>query len=148
MINEGRPDAAVRLLADSYEGRNVPLGTTVCGREDVRKSLETLLHAFPDLSIRIHGILDGSDSLVLYWSATGTHRGDFERIPATGRETTASGSSLFHFDGAVILDGLHVWDFAGLLRSMRLLPALPGRSGRSGNGQQSAMESHFRTGSR
>lgn len=142
-INEGRPDEAVRLLADDYEGHNVPLGTTVRGREDVREGLETLFRAFPDLTISIHRMLEESDSLVLYWSATGTHSGDFERIPATGRETCASGTSLFHFEDLVIIDGLHVWDFAGLLRSMRLLPTL---SGRTGDRQQATMEQHFQTG--
>lgn len=139
-MNGHRADDVARLLTEDYEGRNVPLGTNVNGRAEVRDGLVKLFRAFPDLSIRVHGMLEGSDSLVLYWSATGTHRGDFERIPATGRETTASGSSLFHFDGAAIADGLHVWDFAGLLRSMRLLPSLPGRAG---DRQHVALDRHF-----
>jgi ketosteroid isomerase-like protein len=48
----------------------------------------------------------------------------FPDIPPTGREIEVRGVSLLTVEDGKITHGLNVWDTAGLLRALRLLPEL------------------------
>jgi hypothetical protein len=50
------------------------------------------------------------------------------KIPATGRKVVVQGMSMLTLRDGKITRGLHVWDVAGLLRAMGLLPVLWPRS--------------------
>jgi hypothetical protein len=45
-------------------------------------------------------------------------------IPATGRPVTVRGVSVCHVEGGRIVRAMHIWDVAGLLRAIGLLPEL------------------------
>jgi predicted ester cyclase len=55
------------------------------GREGVRKSLEMLFAAFPDLRFEIEQILASGDFVVVRYNVTGTHKGNFAGIAATNK---------------------------------------------------------------
>jgi hypothetical protein len=46
------------------------------------------------------------------------------RIPPTGRSIAVRGTSVLTVESGKIIRGLYVWDVAGLLRSIGLLPEL------------------------
>ncbi|MCI0394828.1 MAG: ester cyclase [Chloroflexi bacterium] len=112
------------LYAADYQG--VDLGQTEPqqGPQGARQSAGRFLAAFPDLSFSAADTVCHDNRIVLCWTIHGSHRGTLMNIPPSGREVTIRGVSLFTVNGDKIAEGYHLWDLAGLLRAMRLLPDL------------------------
>jgi predicted ester cyclase len=55
---------------------------------------------------------------------SGTQRGAFMGIPATGRFVEVRGVSILTIENGLIARGTNIWDTAGLLRALHLLPEL------------------------
>jgi predicted ester cyclase len=77
------------------------------------------LAAFPDLVVRITDILAEGDKVVIWYAASGTHRGEFEGIAATGRRATWIGSDLLRLHRLKIAEGRFLDDSLGLFRQLR-----------------------------
>jgi len=54
-------------------------------REEMRKSLEALFAALPDVRLEIEQILASEDFVVVHSIITGTHKGNFAGIAATNK---------------------------------------------------------------
>jgi Predicted ester cyclase len=52
--------------------------------EWLRKAFHGFSRAFPDLHVTINEIIGEGDKVVVSWTLTGTHRGVWRGIPATG----------------------------------------------------------------
>jgi len=117
-------DRVTAFYSPDYEGVDVSEAAPRRGRQGVRQALERFLRAFPDLYFTKEqaGIQD--DQAALCWTARGTHLGTMMNIPATGRTIAVRGVSLLTLENQMITRGLHVWDVAGLLRAIGLLPEL------------------------
>ena len=117
-------EGVAALHAPDYEGVDVGEATPQHGPEGIRQSLARYLLAFPDLHLTIEEPVAAGDRVVLTWTARGTHRGTLMHIPATGRGVVVRGVSLLTISGGRVTRGLYIWDVAGLLRSLGLLPDL------------------------
>jgi len=62
------------------------------------------------------------DTVAVEWTLAGTHRGRLMGIPPTGRVICLTGVSLLRYRGDWVAADTRVWDFAGLLRQIGLLP--------------------------
>jgi steroid delta-isomerase-like uncharacterized protein len=56
------------------------------GRESWRQGYEMIRRAFPDLEAHVDDVVAARDRVAVRLSFTGTHSGDFQGIPATGRQ--------------------------------------------------------------
>jgi predicted ester cyclase len=57
------------------------------------------------------------------WTARGTHRGDFNGIPPTGRESTVTGITIDRVSNGQITESWTNWDTFGLLKQLGVVPA-------------------------
>ena len=114
----------VSFFAPDYEGVDVAQTTAVYGLEGVYASTRLYLDAFPDFHITQERAVIEGDNAVLVWTVCGTHRGKFMHIPPTGRFATVRGVSILTFMDGKIYRGQYMWDVAGLLRAIGLLPEL------------------------
>jgi steroid delta-isomerase-like uncharacterized protein len=55
------------------------------GRETWQQGYELVKRAFPDIKIRVDDLLAAGDKVALRLTLNGTHQGEFQGIPATGR---------------------------------------------------------------
>jgi steroid delta-isomerase-like uncharacterized protein len=75
-----------------------------------------LVSAFPDWHWEIrHMVVDG-DYIAMHFTVTGTHRGVFQGIEATGRRVTISEFTLYRLEDGKFAD---VWDFTDMDAVMR-----------------------------
>jgi steroid delta-isomerase-like uncharacterized protein len=111
------------LHALEYVGTDVGMAVPCRGPEGVQH-MAGHLRAFPDLRLVAEETIVQDGRAVLVWTARGTHLGEIMRIPPTEREIVVRGVSLFTVKDMKIARGLHVWDVAGLLRNIGLLPEL------------------------
>lgn len=115
---------AAQFYAPEYEGVNVGEAAPHYGRDGILRGLDAYFAAIPDLRFTCDEVVIEEERAVVVWTASGTHQGRLMRIPPTGRAVQVRGVSVFATHDGLIVRGLHVWDVAGLLRNLRLLPDL------------------------
>lgn len=112
------------FYAAKYEGVDVGQAEPQRGPRGVSESMDRYFQAFPDLRFVEEAVVVEGDLAVLVWTAHGTHAGKLMSIPPTRRRVSVRGVSVLTIENGKITRGLYVWDAAGLLRSIGLLPEL------------------------
>lgn len=112
-------------FADGYVGDDVSVAGQFHGPRDVRKYVLYNLLGFPDLHFELHETISQGDKVAIVWTVTGTHQGKVMNIPATGARVEVKGISVITVKDGKIVRSLRVWDVAGMLRHIGLLPDLP-----------------------
>jgi len=98
--------------------------TTIQGLEAYKQFISTFLTAFPDTHFTIEDVIAEGDTVVTRQTFRGTHAGDFDGIPPTGKQVTASA-----IDITLVANGKRVeqWfngDDLGLLQQLGVIPAM------------------------
>lgn len=117
-------ERVVAFYSPEYEGVDVAQAAPHRGRDGMRKYLQLYLGAFPDLQIAGDDLIEDQNRVSLVWTARGTHRGTVMHIPPTGRAVRVRGVTILTTAEGYITRALYVWDVAGLLREIGLLPEL------------------------
>ncbi|MEV4128030.1 ester cyclase [Nocardia sp. NPDC049707] len=82
----------------------------------VTAQFSDLFTAFPDWHWKMRNLLVDGDYIAVHFTVTGTHRGPFRGIEATGRRMTISEFTLYRLEDGKFAD---VWDHADMDALMR-----------------------------
>lgn len=126
-------EQATRLIHPSYRGVDVTRSALTLGREEMLEGIRTGLLAFSESSFSVHRCIADPPRVTVFWTLNAAHTGTFLQIPATHQSVSVGGAGLFTVQDARIVEAMHLWDFAGLLRAMGLLPDLPVEEPHSGS---------------
>jgi steroid delta-isomerase-like uncharacterized protein len=80
--------------------------------------LHAFVEAFPDSVIEIEDCVAEGDNVVARWSLKGTHRGEFQGIPATGLTVKFNGIEFNRVRDGKFVEHLSQFDLAGLMRQL------------------------------
>ena len=117
-------EEVIRFYAPDYIGEDVGQAAPLRGREGMRAMLKNYWQAFPDLKFQVISTLTESSRIAILWIGEGTHRGTIMNIPPTGHRVQVRGVSIIDVENGLIVRGRYIWDLAGMLRHMGLLPEL------------------------
>ena len=78
---------------------------------------------FPDLRISIDACIAEGDSVATRWSLTGTHQGEFQGIPPTGRSVKFSGLEFNRVVHGRFVEHWSTFDNIALLQQIGAIPA-------------------------
>ncbi len=93
------------------------------GRDGAKQYVTMLRKAFPDLHFTVEDQIAEGDMVVTRWTARGTHKGQFQDVPATGREIRLVGTDIDRMtDGKVVECWAHV-DELGLMQQLGAIGA-------------------------
>lgn len=101
------------------------------GLEAMRDHIGKLRTAFPDCRCEIDELLSVGDRVVVRWRFSGTHKNQFEGIPATGRRVNGTGITIDRFTGDKIQETYTNWDALGLMQQLGVV-TLPGKTSSAG----------------
>jgi len=124
-LNAHDVDAAVALLGPSYRGIDATRSVVTASRNEAEREIRAGLRAFPDLRFSILQCVADPPHASVFWSMAAVHEGSFLGVPPTSQSVAVSGTGLFTVRDGRIVRGVHLWDLAGFLRAIRLLPDLP-----------------------
>ena len=79
--------------------------------------------AFPDIHHEIEQVIAENDVAMVRFSLHGTHTAAFFGIPATNRKIAVPAHVILHMRDGLVTNLLGVFDEAGLLRQLGVLPA-------------------------
>jgi steroid delta-isomerase-like uncharacterized protein len=116
--------AAIDRFAPQDFIEHVPLPGQGPGREGLRYAIGMLLDAFPDLRWRTEQQIAESDTVVSRFTWTGTHRGTFLGVEATGRRVEVWGVVIDVVRGGLLVESRIIMDTLGLMQ--QLGPISPG----------------------
>jgi len=79
-----------------------------------------LMHvaAFPDIKVTTEHIIAEWDKVVIRWTATGTHPGELMGIPASGRQVTWTGMTIYRFADGKIVESWWAYDALGMMQQI------------------------------
>jgi predicted ester cyclase len=124
LYNEGNLAILEELFAPGYvEHWPLPPGFPT-GVEAVRLFVTLVRTAFPDFRYTIEDVFVGGDKLTMRVTASGTQRGDFMGIPATGRSATWQEIHIARCEGDRLAEHWVVVDQLGLLQQLGVVPAV------------------------
>ena len=82
--------------------------------------------AFPDYKHTIHDLIADGDKVVARWTFHGTHQGDFQGLPPTGKKVTLPGISVFRLENGKIMDDWTISDTYSMMQQLGVIPT-PGQ---------------------
>lgn len=113
---------AVDEIVDPDVRAVIPMPIEAKGPEGVKHVFATLHEAFPDLHISVEDVIAEGDKVVARERITGTHRGDYMGLPATGKQVAYNEIVIARFaDGRII----ETWGVVDVLSLMKQLGAVP-----------------------
>jgi steroid delta-isomerase-like uncharacterized protein len=105
------------IVAQDFTLHGAPPGLP-SGREGLKLLVGMFRSAFPDYRDSIEDLVAEGDKVVVRWTFRGTHTGDFQGIPATGKHVKTTGISIFRVDDGKIKDDWTIIDMVGLLQQL------------------------------
>jgi predicted ester cyclase len=103
----------------------------IYGREGAKQYVAALRAGFPDLHFTIEDQIAEGDMVVTRWTARGTHRGEFQSVPATGRKIWLVGTDIDRITGGKVVECWAHVDELGLMQQLGAIEAAPASSGRA-----------------
>jgi steroid delta-isomerase-like uncharacterized protein len=121
-MNNGRKlDLAEDLFTPDHvmHDPQVPCGPGPAGIAEVVRTYQEGV----DGHWEIEEIFSAGDRVVVRWTGTGTHNGELNGIPATGRPLRVDAITIHRMADNRIAETWEVWDTLGLLQQIGVVPA-------------------------
>jgi len=94
--------------------------------ENYKRYVTERRSAFPDLHFRVEDMIAEGDQVVVRWMWHGTHTGDLltpmMHLPATGKQVTVTGITIFRFADGKVVETWNQSDRLGLYQQLGLIP--------------------------
>ena len=120
VINQRRDDLVEELLAEDYR-LHFP-GMPSVDAAGHRQLLQGFLAGFEDWHEQVDVVLAEGGRVVVWVTGTGTHTGDFQGIPATGRRVRVTGVGMGRIAGGKVAEAWACFDALGLLQQLGAAP--------------------------
>lgn len=122
VINQKKLEVLDELIADDYVEHLLPPGVPP-GREGLKIFISVLHAAFPDGKLTIDEMVAEGDTVATRLTFHGTHTGEFQGIPPTGKKVTVPALDMIR-----IIDGKAVEHWGGpnqfaLLQQIGVIPS-------------------------
>ncbi len=117
-FNSGDTDACVDLLAPDFVMNLAELPDPLHGAEVWRRGFEMMKGGFPDLRAEIEDIFGAGDRVAVRLRLRGTHAGEFQGLPATGRQVEYVSHEFYRLTDGLISEEWICSDFTTLMRQL------------------------------
>jgi steroid delta-isomerase-like uncharacterized protein len=117
-FNRGDTERLLAIVAPDLVMHLAELPEPIRGRETWQQGFEMMRRAFPDLEARIDDLVASEDRVAVRVSFSGTHAGEFQGIPATGRAIRYVSHEFYRVEGGVIAEEWICSDLASLFRQL------------------------------
>jgi steroid delta-isomerase-like uncharacterized protein len=112
------------LVSPSHalHGSHIP-GSAI-GPEAYKRVVALFVAGFPDLCFTIEDMVTEQDKVVVCWTLSGTHKGEYMGIPATNKKISVDGITIHHIAHGRIMDSYAIRDVWGMMQQLGVIDAL------------------------
>jgi steroid delta-isomerase-like uncharacterized protein len=123
IFNQGNMRLADEIVApDFVEHEQLPPGIPN-GREGVKAMTSMMRSAFPDFKATIEDILADGDKVVIRMTWSGSHKGEFMGIPATGKRVSIGVIDIIRVSNGKFVEHWGQMDAMGMMQQLGAIPA-------------------------
>ncbi len=121
VLNGRQVDLVDELATDDYVEHD-PMPGQGTGRAGLKDRARLISEALQP-SFTIEDVIADGDRVVVRWTNSGTHVGDFVGIPPTGRSFRIAGIDIHRLENGRLAEHWHVVDQLSMLQQLGLLPS-------------------------
>ena len=123
-FSQGNMDVVDELIAPDYVHHfpDDPEGGGVRGPEGIKELFGSFRSAFPDLEGIIEEQVAEEDKMVMRYTVRGTHQGELQGIPPTGRRVTVVGMVMSRSAGGKMVESWEQYENLGMMQQLGLAP--------------------------
>jgi steroid delta-isomerase-like uncharacterized protein len=93
------------------------------GVEGLKHFYAALWAAFPDAKVTIEEMVAEGEKVAVRYTFTGTHRGEFLGIPATGNQVHSPGMTILRMSGGKCVERHNLTDTLAIMQQIGAIPA-------------------------
>jgi steroid delta-isomerase-like uncharacterized protein len=124
-INAGDVEGFGDTLAENFVEHEQTPGLEPT-KEGTKQLFRMLIAAYPDLRFDIEDIVSGGDKVTARLRVTGTNKGDFMGIPATGKSINVQAIDILQFDATgLVTEHWGVMDIMSMMQQLGVVPSGP-----------------------
>jgi len=97
-------------------------GEEIHGHKGFKQSMSEFYSAFPDSHFTIDDMVTEGDKVVVRWTMTGTHKGEFGGIPPTNKKMTIWGIYIDRIAGGKFVETWERFDTLGMMQQLGIVP--------------------------
>ena len=91
-------------------------------KQQVTEFYRATFAAFPSNRLEFHDVFSSGEKLVIQFTLSGRHEGEFLGVPATGREIAIPGITILHFENGRAVERWSQADMLGFLVQAGAIP--------------------------
>ena len=118
VFGQGKLELVDELLAPDYVSHAPGDPVLSRGPEDIKEVVRSYHSAFPDINFAVEQQVAEGDMVVTWWTACGTHLGEFMGVPPSGRRIEVSGMSMDRISGGRIVENWNNWEALEMMRQI------------------------------
>lgn len=116
-VNTGNFDLLREVVASNCID-NDPAPGQINGPEGYVNFFTMMRTAFPDFKVEVVQMVADDNNVAFAYTATGTHQGDFQGIPATGKKIKVRGMQISRFENGKMVERWGSSDELGILKQL------------------------------
>ncbi len=120
----GNPDVAKELYSDDAQRYDPNQPEAARGSQEIARYVAEVRTGYPDFKLEINDKVSEGNRLVTHWTCTGTHKGEFQGIPATGKRIKISGLALVRIENGKITEEHVYFDRLTMLEQLGVAPEM------------------------
>jgi steroid delta-isomerase-like uncharacterized protein len=121
VINQNRIDRADDLVVEDFVELD-PLPSQRQGREGLKEVVGMIRAAFPDIHWVVEEMVAEGETVASRFTWSGTHRGEFLGVPATGRRVVVKGMVIDELAGGKMSKSRILMDSLGMMQQLGVVP--------------------------
>jgi steroid delta-isomerase-like uncharacterized protein len=122
VLNQKNPTAAVVVCAPDMTWHGGAMGEAR-DLPSFQSRLASIFTSFPDLHVEIHDVIAEEDRVAVRLTLHGTHLGEFQGVPPTGKTISSAGLNTYRIGSNGIVEEWWQNDILGVLRQLNAMPA-------------------------
>ncbi len=120
--NTGSPEVARELYSDEARRFDPNQPDPARGSQEIASYVAEVRSGYPDFELQINDKVFEDNRLVTHWTCTGTHKGDFQGIPATEKRINISGLALARIEHGKVTEERVYFDRLAMLEQLGVAP--------------------------
>jgi steroid delta-isomerase-like uncharacterized protein len=125
-FSQGKLEVADETFAPDHLYYNPDTPEGIRGPEGMKRFVVgTFWGAFPDLQGTVEDQVAEGDKVVMRWTARGTHQGELQGLPPTGKGVRVAGMVISRSAEGKFVESWEVYDTLGMMRQLGLI-VIPG----------------------
>jgi steroid delta-isomerase-like uncharacterized protein len=125
LVSDGDLDGFFEYLADDFVEHEIGPGLAPT-KAGTRELFAMLMSAFPDVRFEAEDIIESGDKVVARARITGTNKGDFMGVPASGKPIDIQAIDIVRFgDDGLVHEHWGVMDVMSMMQQIGAIPEGP-----------------------